>query len=70
MSALALLIVVAVLAVGAAVLVAVIVLVTRALSPRRPDQSDPREILRLRYAAGEISEDEYHQRMAGLQRPW
>jgi Predicted membrane protein len=35
---------------------------------RRPE--DPKEILRRRYAAGEIDEDEYLRRMSGLSQDW
>lgn len=31
---------------------------------------DPREILKRRYAAGEIGEDEYLRRMSGLDQNW
>lgn len=33
-------------------------------------RQDPREILRRRYAEGEISEDEYLRRMSGLNQDW
>ncbi|MEU7002493.1 SHOCT domain-containing protein [Nonomuraea sp. NPDC046570] len=38
----------------------------------RPAQvrDDPKEILRRRYAAGEIDEDEYLRRMSGLSQDW
>lgn len=35
-------------------------------SPSRDPQSEPYEILKRRYAAGEIDEDEYRRRRAGL----
>ncbi len=37
---------------------------------RRPAVEDPREILKRRYAAGEIDEDEYLRRMSGLSQDW
>ncbi|MEV8632679.1 SHOCT domain-containing protein [Streptosporangium sp. NPDC051023] len=37
---------------------------------RRPALDDPREILKRRYAAGEIDEDEYLRRMSGLSQDW
>ncbi|MBG0824876.1 SHOCT domain-containing protein [Planomonospora sp. ID91781] len=46
-------------------------LVARASRTRRgPAPDDPREILRRRYAAGEIDEDEYLRRMSGLSQDW
>ena len=36
----------------------------------RPALEDPKEILRRRYAAGEIDEDEYLRRMSGLSQDW
>ncbi|MBB4920192.1 SHOCT domain-containing protein [Streptosporangium saharense] len=33
-------------------------------------EDDPREILKRRYAAGEIDEDEYFRRMSGLSQDW
>lgn len=36
----------------------------------RPAEEDPREILKRRYAAGEIDEDEYLRRMSGLSQDW
>ncbi|MEV7011373.1 SHOCT domain-containing protein [Streptosporangium sp. NPDC051022] len=45
--------------------------VLRALrGERRPALDDPREILKRRYAAGEIDEDEYLRRMSGLSQEW
>jgi putative membrane protein len=37
---------------------------------RVPPAEDPREILKRRYAAGEIDEDEYLRRMSGLSQDW
>ncbi|MFC4062492.1 SHOCT domain-containing protein [Planomonospora corallina] len=37
---------------------------------RRFAAEDPKEILRRRYAAGEIDEDEYLRRMSGLSQDW
>lgn len=36
----------------------------------KPKLDDPREILKRRYAAGEIDEDEYLRRMSGLNQDW
>ena len=36
-------------------------------SQQLPDRNSPEEILRRRYAAGELDEDEYLRRRAGLQ---
>ncbi|MEV4380622.1 SHOCT domain-containing protein [Streptosporangium sp. NPDC049644] len=41
----------------------------RSFSAPEPVDS-PREILRRRYAAGEIDEDEYLRRMSGLSQEW
>ncbi|MFF4414682.1 SHOCT domain-containing protein [Streptosporangium sp. NPDC001559] len=38
--------------------------------PRPALEEDPREILKRRYAAGEIDEDEYFRRMSGLSQDW
>lgn len=38
--------------------------------PPAVDPNDPKEILRRRYAAGEIDEDEYLRRMSGLSQDW
>ncbi|MDP9866051.1 MULTISPECIES: SHOCT domain-containing protein [Streptosporangium] len=45
-------------------------LVFRASRARRPGLDDPKEILKRRYAAGEIDEDEYLRRMSGLSQDW
>lgn len=37
---------------------------------RRAREEDPKEILKRRYAAGEIDEDEYLRRMSGLSQDW
>jgi putative membrane protein len=34
--------------------------------PPRAHRSDAEQVLRRRYAAGEINDDEYHERLAGL----
>ncbi|MDF5758680.1 SHOCT domain-containing protein [Spongiactinospora sp. TRM90649] len=39
-------------------------------APAVPPADDPREILKRRYAAGEIDEDEYLRRMSGLSQDW
>jgi putative membrane protein len=66
--------------IGAAVLVlavtATIWLIRRPGNAVEPDDREhpamesPEEVLRRRYAAGEIDEDEYLKRMSGLQQPW
>ncbi|GAA4227920.1 putative membrane protein [Streptosporangium album] len=61
--------IIAVVAVVAAVVLGV-ALVLRASRRPRPLSDDPREILRRRYAAGEIDEDEYLRRMSGLSQDW
>lgn len=38
--------------------------------PEQPQRESPREILKRRYAAGEIDEDEYLRRMSGLNQDW
>ncbi|WP_203863514.1 SHOCT domain-containing protein [Planobispora rosea] len=65
------LLVLLVIAVLAAVIVgiALVVHTSRRRTPI-PDPDDPREILRRRYAAGEIDEDEYLRRMSGLSQDW
>ncbi|MEV4248723.1 SHOCT domain-containing protein [Streptosporangium canum] len=45
-------------------------LVFRASRARKPVLDEPREILKRRYAAGEIDEDEYLRRMSGLSQDW
>ncbi|WP_326824615.1 SHOCT domain-containing protein [Streptosporangium sp. NBC_01756] len=47
-----------------------VALVLRASRRPKPVSDDPREILRRRYAAGEIDEDEYLRRMSGLSQDW
>ncbi|MER6173487.1 SHOCT domain-containing protein [Streptosporangium sp. NPDC001681] len=42
----------------------------RSFSAPKPAVDSPREILRRRYAAGEIDEDEYLRRMSGLSQEW
>ncbi|WP_037971427.1 SHOCT domain-containing protein [Streptosporangium amethystogenes] len=42
----------------------------RSFSAPEPAADSPREILRRRYAAGEIDEDEYLRRMSGLSQEW
>ncbi|MGV9304382.1 SHOCT domain-containing protein [Nonomuraea sp. NPDC003727] len=42
----------------------------RPAPPARPPKDSPREILKRRYAAGEIDEDEYLRRMSGLNQDW
>jgi putative membrane protein len=53
-----------------AVVVIGIALVIRGSRASKPVLDDPREILRRRYAAGEIDEDEYLRRMSGLSQDW
>ncbi|GAA2900837.1 hypothetical protein GCM10010517_66550 [Streptosporangium fragile] len=45
-------------------------LVLRSAGVLGPVPEDPREILKRRYAAGEIDEDEYLRRMSGLSQDW
>ncbi|WP_214412221.1 SHOCT domain-containing protein [Sphaerisporangium fuscum] len=61
------------------VLVALIVVVSCVLilvrswtssRPAVPARESPKEILKRRYAAGEIDEDEYLRRMSGLSQDW
>ncbi|MEO3809986.1 SHOCT domain-containing protein [Sphaerisporangium sp. B11E5] len=55
------------------ILSCVLILVRTWVSARRrelPATDDPKEILRRRYAAGEIDEDEYLRRMSGLSQDW
>ncbi|GAA3441309.1 SHOCT domain-containing protein [Planomonospora venezuelensis] len=59
-----------VIAVVAAVVLGVALVVHTSRSRRRAVLDDPREILRRRYAAGEIDEDEYLRRMSGLSPDW
>ncbi|GII03713.1 hypothetical protein Pta02_57210 [Planobispora takensis] len=61
-----------VIAVIAAVVLGVALMVHTAKrrSSALPAPDDPREILRRRYAAGEIDEDEYLRRMSGLSQDW
>ncbi|WP_214109812.1 SHOCT domain-containing protein [Acrocarpospora catenulata] len=47
-------------------IVTVVVLSTRRRHPYPPLATDPREILRRRYAAGEIDEAEYQHRLSFL----
>jgi len=66
-----------VLLVVIAVIVVVILSMTRrvraaaaGVAKREPVAESPREILKRRYAAGEIDEDEYLRRMSGLSQDW
>jgi putative membrane protein len=61
--------VVFVIAVIAAVVIG-IALVVRGSSASKPVLDDPKEVLKRRYAAGEIDEDEYLRRMSGLSQDW
>jgi putative membrane protein len=61
--------VVFVVAVIAAVVIG-IALVVRGSSASKPVLDDPKEVLKRRYAAGEIDEDEYLRRMSGLSQDW
>ncbi|PZG40919.1 hypothetical protein C1I98_22315 [Spongiactinospora gelatinilytica] len=54
----------------AVVLGVMLVARTRSATPLSPPADDPREILKRRYAAGEIDEDEYLRRMSGLSQDW
>ncbi|GAA4078234.1 SHOCT domain-containing protein [Nonomuraea soli] len=53
-----------------AVIAVVVIGIMLAAQRRAPKQEDPREILKRRYAAGEIDEDEYLRRMSGLDQDW
>ncbi|GAA4187296.1 hypothetical protein GCM10022252_20570 [Streptosporangium oxazolinicum] len=57
-----------------AVVVLGVTLLVRASAARaaeaRASADNPREILKRRYAAGEIDEDEYLRRMSGLSQDW
>ncbi|MFC6083909.1 SHOCT domain-containing protein [Sphaerisporangium aureirubrum] len=60
--------------VGALVILSCLLVLLRTWIPARrrqlPAADDPKEILRKRYAAGEIDEDEYLRRMSGLSQDW
>jgi putative membrane protein len=58
-----------IVAVIAAVVIG-IALMGRGSTERKPVRDEPREILKRRYAAGEIDEDEYLRRMSGLSQDW
>jgi putative membrane protein len=51
-----------------------VLILARTWTPRRTEElpagDSPREILKRRYAAGEIDEDEYLRRMSGLSQDW
>jgi putative membrane protein len=53
-----------------AVVVIGIALVVRGSTASKPVLDDPKEVLKRRYAAGEIDEDEYLRRMSGLSQDW
>ncbi|MEU4535183.1 SHOCT domain-containing protein [Streptosporangium sp. NPDC023825] len=53
-----------------AVVVLGVVMMVRAHAARTSVADNPREILKRRYAAGEIDEDEYLRRMSGLSQDW
>jgi putative membrane protein len=53
-----------------AVVVISVALTVRDSMVRESALDDPREILKRRYAAGEIDEDEYFRRMSGLSQDW
>ncbi|GAA2401427.1 SHOCT domain-containing protein [Nonomuraea africana] len=59
------------------IVIVVLVLMMIRMRPSAPKpsqaksaQEGPREILKRRYAAGEIDEDEYLRRMSGLSQDW
>ncbi|MFI6479023.1 SHOCT domain-containing protein [Nonomuraea sp. NPDC050663] len=62
-----LLVVLFVIAVIAVVVIGIMLAAQRRAVSR---QESPREILKRRYAAGEIDEDEYLRRMSGLDQDW
>ncbi|MGJ6960352.1 SHOCT domain-containing protein [Streptosporangium sp. G11] len=47
-----------------------VTMAVRAHTARKSVADSPREILKRRYAAGEIDEDEYLRRMSGLSQDW
>ncbi|GAA3118519.1 hypothetical protein GCM10010466_06820 [Planomonospora alba] len=59
-----------VVAVVVAVVLGLALVLHTSRARRRPVADDPKEILRRRYAAGEIDEDEYLRRMSGLSQDW
>jgi putative membrane protein len=70
---------IALMVIGIALLAATVVTVVWIVAHRdrtsaiehdeRPAIDDPREILRRRYASGEIDEDEYFTRLSGIDQP-
>ncbi|WP_248959319.1 SHOCT domain-containing protein [Sphaerisporangium perillae] len=62
------------LLVGLIVIISCVLMLVRTWTPRRTEQvraaDNPKEILKRRYAAGEIDEDEYLRRMSGLSQDW
>ncbi|GAA3826871.1 hypothetical protein GCM10022226_54630 [Sphaerisporangium flaviroseum] len=60
--------------VGLIIIISCVLILVRTWTPRRtqelPPADNPREILKRRYAAGEIDEDEYLRRMSGLSQDW
>ncbi|GGK76602.1 hypothetical protein Sme01_20730 [Sphaerisporangium melleum] len=62
------------LVVGLVVIVCCVLMLARSYVSERRRQilpaDHPKEILKRRYAAGEIDEDEYLRRMSGLSQDW
>lgn len=62
------------LIVGLIIIISCVLVLVRTWTPRRPPEipaaDNPREILKRRYAAGEIDEDEYLRRMSGISQDW
>ncbi|GAA1504277.1 hypothetical protein GCM10009677_40550 [Sphaerisporangium rubeum] len=60
--------------IGIIVILSCVLILVRTWIPARraapAPTNDPKEILRRRYAAGEIDEDEYLRRMSGLSQDW
>lgn len=60
--------------IGIIVILSCVLILVRTWIPARraalAPTDDPKEILRRRYAAGEIDEDEYLRRMSGLSQDW
>ncbi|MFC4531321.1 SHOCT domain-containing protein [Sphaerisporangium dianthi] len=62
------------LLVGLIIIISCVLMLARSWVAERarqiPPADNPKEILRRRYAAGEIDEEEYLRRMSGLSQDW
>jgi putative membrane protein len=63
------------LLIGLIIVISCVLILIRTWTPPRrtaamPAAESPKEILKRRYAAGEIDEDEYLRRMSGLSQDW